>query len=170
MTSWIRWQVACLADDIRRTRNWLRRLWRRWWLGQPGRHGTWHDYHTSELAAIEADLAERLWPADLAEWPLDAAPALLSAAVRSGVSSPPAPGPELPPEDDWTAEAELRGLSPHVFAPDADYWTYAWSAFSDDFDETRAWDEYEANVLRVECGLPPRPLALPQILRELNAA
>ena len=35
MTAWLRWQAACLADDIRRIRQTLRDIWR---SGGTGRH------------------------------------------------------------------------------------------------------------------------------------
>jgi hypothetical protein len=152
--AWIRWQRACLADD-------LHRLWRRCWYGKPGRHGGWQDYTTGQLAAIEADLAQRPCYA------LQPAPARLS---LSG-SPNPAPGPELfhhelerVADDSFVAgiaDALLRATSPHVYAPHQDYWTYAWQAFDEDFAETRAWDDAEADALRRQCGLPDRHPLIP---------
>jgi hypothetical protein len=142
----IRWKIACLADDIRN----IRRRLHYWYVGPPGRHS----YDTAQMLAIEADLASR-------PWPLDAAPAPLS--LR-----PPAPGPELPPDDGYAwnpAAAVLRATAPRLFAPDDEYWGLRRVEFYGQI----AWDTAEANRVRRECGLPPRPLAPPQI-RELKAA
>jgi len=103
MLAWLRWQRACLADDIRR-----------WWHGKPGRHGGWHNYTTAELSAIESDLANRQWYAE------DPGPALLSLPS-------PAPGPDLdeiwPENDDqtvtWLSEMRERlhaEPDPHAWA------------------------------------------------------
>ena len=144
MIAWIRWQLACLADDIRN----IRRRVHYWYVGPPGRHS----YDTGQMAAIEADLAAR-------PWPLDAVPAPLSI--------PPAPGPELPPDPyTWNPEAAiLRATAPRLFAPDDEYWGTRYVELYGHI----AWDTAEANRLRIECGLPRREPA-PLRFRELTAA
>src|SRR5262249_61886225 len=80
MTGWIRWQAACVADDLRRWEHTWRTRCRRWWCGEPGRHSGWQDYTTGQMAAIETDLASR------PRYTLRPAPAL---------QGPPTPGSAL---------------------------------------------------------------------------
>lgn len=155
----LRWQAACLADDLRRAR---RRL-HDWWNGYGEYAGTGrHCYDTGQIRVISMELERRPWP---------------QIEAQNENRRPPAcTDPPCEIEENWTcgyhsspdwdpAQARLRAVAPRLFAPSERYWGLRLV----DFYGWVAWQAAERNRFRDECGLPRIELAPPSA-RQLTAA
>ena len=108
MTTWLRWQATCLADDIRRLRHGLGVLWR---SGGPGRHAlAWGETAWTGTVDIMPEITGRVIPRK----PVTGRPPWETAPMPA-VCLIPVPAPKLHPVVQAVIEEQLGVASVNEF-------------------------------------------------------